>query len=161
MKHTKVYCHPERKYFANGLCRPCYTAQVYEMGKSDPEYRQKREEYSQKYLEENREEIYSKNRIRAREVKIEVLTHYSLKGYLSCSCPKCDIIEPDFLTIDHINGGGERHRKSLGVGGSFYYWLKRNNFPPGFQTLCMNCNHATGRSFRNKDVCPHLRLPSQ
>ena len=141
-KHRRtqpVYCHPERKRAGFGLCGQCYR---------------------NIYFVENREKAYAQCRVRAREVKLEVLAHYSLKGYMSCSCPKCDIVEPDFLTIDHINGGGEKHRQSLGVGGSFYYWLKRNNFPLGFQTLCMNCNHATGRSFRNKDVCPHLRQPN-
>jgi hypothetical protein len=35
------------------------------------------------------------------------------------------------LSIDHIKGGGSQHRKKIGSGCSFYYWLKRNRFPPG------------------------------
>ncbi len=31
-------------------------------------------------------------------------------------------------------------------------WLKANNFPPGFQTLCHNCNIG---KHRNKGICPH------
>ena len=39
------------------------------------------------------------------------------------------------------------------VGGTkFYRWLKRNNFPEGFQVLCFNCN--CGKEI-NKGVCPH------
>ena len=34
----------------------------------------------------------------------------------------------------------------------FYLWLKRNNFPPGYQVLCWNCN--CGRSINN-GICPH------
>lgn len=55
-----------------------------------------------------------------------------------------------FLAIDHIDGGGTQHRKSTG---SKYMmsWLKVHNYPPGFQTLCHNCNMAKG--FYGK--CPH------
>jgi hypothetical protein len=55
------------------------------------------------------------------------------------------------LTIDHIHGGGAKHRKSINIKGghSFYRWLKRNNFPKNkFQVLCYNCNQykkITGR----------------
>lgn len=66
-----------------------------------------------------------------------------------CACCGEDAIE--FLSIDHINGGGHKHRKKTGGGTSFYLWLKRNNYPPGFQVLCYNCNQAKG--YYGK--CPH------
>jgi hypothetical protein len=60
-----------------------------------------------------------------------------------------------FLTIDHINGGGNQHRRSLtdsfnrysklNSGVDIGKWLRRNNYPGGFQVLCVNCNHAKGR----------------
>jgi hypothetical protein len=51
-----------------------------------------------------------------------------------------------------MNGGGNQHRKSLGVGGNgLYAWIKRNNFPPMFQVLCANCNYAEWQ----KKGCPH------
>ena len=43
-----------------------------------------------------------------------------------------------FLTIDHINNDGHEHRTKFGNG--LYAWLRRNNYPDGFQTLCFNCN---------------------
>jgi hypothetical protein len=52
------------------------------------------------------------------------------------------------LSIDHINGKGAEHLRSIGsisckgrgLGGTqFYRWLQRNNYPRGFQVLCMNC----------------------
>ena len=57
----------------------------------------------------------------------------------------------DFLTIDHINGGGNKHLEAIRkVGGqSFYNWLITNNFPKGFRVLCWNCNHG---KFINKGV---------
>ena len=64
-----------------------------------------------------------------------------------CSC--CGERERDFLTIDHINGGGTQHRKQ--VHGKVYAQLRRDGFPPGYRVLCWNCNWA----FRLMDACPH------
>jgi hypothetical protein len=71
-----------------------------------------------------------------REQKKKVIDFYGGK----CLC--CGISNIDFLSIDHINGGGNKHRKEIGVsaGNTFYRWLIRNNFPDGFRTLCYNCN---------------------
>ena len=74
-----------------------------------------------------------------RRLKQEVLAHYG--G--ACAC--CGESTPEFLTIDHVNGGGVRHRRLLGLKGmDFYRWLKREGFPTGYQTLCFNCNCAKG-----------------
>jgi hypothetical protein len=68
-----------------------------------------------------------------------------------CVCCGETIIE--FLTVDHIDGKGSKHRRELKIssGGQFYYWLLRNNCPKGFQVMCWNCNHAKGTN----RVCPH------
>ncbi len=81
-------------------------------------------------------------------IKREVFDYYGGR----CGC--CGETISQFLTIDHIHGGGCKHRKEIGVssGYSFYYWLKKNNFPSGFQVLCFNCN--CGRQV-NGGVCPH------
>jgi len=70
-------------------------------------------------------------------------------GGYRCTC--CGETESRFLTIDHVNGGGNKHRRAIGIG-RFYYWLRDNNFPAGFQVLCYNCN--LGKS-QNGGVCPH------
>lgn len=77
-------------------------------------------------------------------------------GYVCCCCGED---EPMFMTIDHIDNDGAEHRRELGTkigrgGSGFFDWLRRNNFPPGFQVLCRNCNwgkHANG------GVCPHQK----
>lgn len=85
-------------------------------------------------------------------LKREVLNAYS-GGNPKCSC--CGESHIEFLAIDHVEGGGSKHRKSLKPGGllgtGFYQWLKRNNFPKGFRVLCHNCNH----SFGAYGYCPH------
>jgi hypothetical protein len=68
----------------------------------------------------------------------------------ACTC--CGETTPQFLALDHINGGGGKQRKELG-GGGYWTWLRRNGYPPGFQILCHNCN--LGRQI-NGGVCPHL-----
>jgi hypothetical protein len=72
------------------------------------------------------------------KLKTEVLTHYS--PMLTCQWPGCGFNDLRALSIDHINGGGGRHTKEVGVGAgsAFYIWLKKNGFPSGFQVLCMN-----------------------
>ncbi len=76
-----------------------------------------------------------------------VFEHYGRK----CAC--CGEEEEMFLTMDHINGGGIRHRKKIGM--KIHVWLFKNNFPDGFQTLCFNCNWG---KYINGGVCPHKKF---
>lgn len=71
----------------------------------------------------------------------------------SCQC--CGEGRYEFLTIDHIYNDGAEHRRTTGCGGGAQLcaWLKRNGWPPGFRTLCFNCNSA--RQFSGE--CPHAR----
>ena len=74
-----------------------------------------------------------------------------------CACPKCDETNYRFLTIDHIAGKGNIHRRSLKMWGlHFYRWLIKEGFPAGSQVLCWNCN--SGRHIYG--TCPHL-LPRE
>jgi hypothetical protein len=85
--------------------------------------------------------------------KERVVTHYC-NGNPHCQCPsgKCNITNIKFLTVDHPNNDGMKLRKVQGFGSSFYRWIIRNNFPPGFRILCWNCN--SGRE-KNGGICPH------
>jgi len=95
----------------------------------------------------------AKNRERMKKLmfryKMKVLEHYS-KGEPICAC--CGEKETKFLTVDHINNGGNAHRAETGAGSSLHRWLINHNFPEGFQILCFNCN--CGRSV-NGGICPH------
>lgn len=79
-----------------------------------------------------------KNTQRQKLVKVEVLTHY---GNGKLSCVKCGMDNPSCLSIDHINGGGNKERilNKTRLSSAFYRWLKKNQYPDGYQTLCMNC----------------------
>lgn len=111
-------------------------------------------EYSRQYRQDHKAEIsnyqkqYSKVRSqRHQQIKSEVLTHYSALGYLSCGC--CGETDLSKLCIDHIQGGGNEHRRFLfgrdDCSIRFYSWLKRNNYPEGYQTLCLGCNKKKQR----------------
>lgn len=80
---------------------------------------------------------------------------FAAYGGYTCVC--CNETEKKFLTLDHKNNDGAKHRKEIGYRGgyAFYLWIIRNNFPPMFQVLCFNCNH--GRQL-NGGVCPHKEI---
>ncbi len=73
-------------------------------------------------------------------IKTEVLSHYGKQSKLQCCWPGCEVLDPDMLTIDHIdNSGAEARRKDKNNGGAtLYARLKRQSYPDGFQTLCHN-----------------------
>jgi len=78
-----------------------------------------------------------RQRDKNRNRKVEVLTHY---GGGKLACIKCGYTNVSALSIDHIEGGGNKQRKStLRASSSFYRWLKSEGYPSGYQTLCMNC----------------------
>ncbi len=69
------------------------------------------------------------------ELKVKVLTHY---GGGKCKCIICGFADIRALSIDHIEGGGNEHRRTMGRS-NIYKWLVENDYPEGYQTLCMNC----------------------
>lgn len=72
-----------------------------------------------------------------------------------CLC--CGENREEFLAIDHIDGDGNVHRRSIiakekgNTSASFYRWLIKNEDLTKFRTLCHNCNMARGLYGR----CPH------
>ncbi len=105
-----------------------------------------------KYYEENKgvwkktqdTDKYRKEKVwYNRQIREKALLSYGGK----CEC--CGEDKYEFLCIDHINGGGKKHRDS--IKGSIYQWLKKNNYPKGFRVLCHNCNLSLGFY----KFCPH------
>jgi hypothetical protein len=79
------------------------------------------------------------------DIKREVFSYYC-DGIPHCQHEGCMVTELEFLTIDHINGGGNKHRKKIGKWGyQFYRWLRDNGYPDGYQILCWN--HNIGREY--------------
>ena len=104
-------------------------------------YLSHREEIKQKtatYRRQHPEMVKIADRkIRAR-YKMEVFTYYSVGDNPACAI--CGIDDIDVLTIDHINGGGGALRRNKKEASNLVWWLKKHNYPSGYQVLCANCN---------------------
>lgn len=143
--------HPEeskeyqRKYRRKNLERVLAHEQA-NRDKHREEHRARSRAYRAAHIDERK----AYNRKWQERLRSAIFTFY---GGSDPHCECCGERHNDFLTIDHIGGGGNKHRREIG-GGALYSWLIKNNFPKGFRILCMNCNWAT----RNGAPCPHEML---
>lgn len=136
--------HKQCKGGYNTYCKKCvceYQRKYYKT------HRKQEMARTTKYRNKNKKRCnaYSRNyHVKQRE---KVIKHYGNK----CNC--CGEANIRFLTIDHINGDGRKHRKEIGnMGSGWYNWIIRNNYPVDLQILCFNCN--CGRQ-ANGGICPH------
>jgi hypothetical protein len=89
------------------------------------------------YYQTHREQVKASQKKCRDRVKTKVLTQY---GNGKLACVVCGESNISCLTIDHLAGGGAQHRKRIKQRGSaFYGWLRKEGYPEGYQTLCMNC----------------------
>ena len=132
---TCVLCGgPIRPQNRLGVCTPCRTSP-----KHGQAFRKLMNVARREWLR-----VWSRNR--NRKLKTETIQAYGGK----CVC--CEEERMEFLTLDHPNGGGKRHRaQSPGRGSSFYSWLKQQHYPTGLRVLCQNCNFSRGVY----GYCPH------
>ena len=89
-----------------------------------------------------------------REIK-ERLRDSVLLLYGNC-CACCGETYQKFLTMDHVNNDGNKHKQASGLrygGSALHYYLKIHNYPSGFQILCWNCNMGKAH---NGGICPHI-----
>jgi hypothetical protein len=66
----------------------------------------------------------------------------------ACTC--CGESQPEFLSVDHVNGGGSQERRLLKSTGIMLK-LYRSDVLPEYRLLCFNCNCSRGFS----GYCPH------
>ena len=122
----------------------------------------KRHRSKYKIEELKRHKIYSirnRNKIsfyhKKRRYEFKKLAINILGG--KCSCPGCGEIRIGFLTIDHINGGGRKHREITNYRrDGLYIWIINNpkKAKKTLRVMCYNCNcgrNANGGS----GICPH------
>lgn len=112
----------------NSYCKPCHRASVSAYKKANPEWARERA------------------RAESRKLRNDILAGYGGR----CVC--CGEDTPEFLALDHINGGGGIHRRQVGGNTPIYRDVRRRGFPKDeFQLLCHNCNTAKGMY----GSCPH------
>jgi hypothetical protein len=127
LKHLEQEALHHREYYKNNKERAL---------KQIKEYRENNKDhikmlYRVRYVT-NKTKRYNRNLA----LKLDILKHYG-NGYLACV--KCGFTDIRALSIDHINGNGNKQRRELKLSSNLYYWLKKHNYPEGYQTLCMNC----------------------
>jgi len=123
--HGYYIAHKERRLKMSKQWKATHKARVLE----------KHREWRLKNIEKWRELIKKEQQ----KLKREILTYYG-NGRLACA--KCGFANMRALSIDHVNGEGKKQREEIhrsGGGANFYRWLKKENYPDGYQTLCMNC----------------------
>lgn len=115
---------------------------------SDPgAWKDQKRASSTRYAQANAERIRAAARARTADLRAEAIAAYGGR----CACPGCHVHHAELLTVDHINGGGNEHRRVIGRGSKdFYRWLKRNGWPADFQALCGSCNLAKA----DRAACP-------
>ncbi len=121
-----------------------YQREYKQIRRADLAYRIRDKEYSDRYQEPL--EVARRRRASARKNNNQrrlwqralALDHYGAH----CAC--CGESRDYFLAIDHIDGGGSQHKKTIGFR-SLAGWLFENDWPKGFQVLCHNCNTAKYR----------------
>lgn len=82
-----------------------------------------------------------------KNLRAELIAAYGAK----CAC--CGERRIEFLSLDHINGGGYEHRKLCNFNSpTMWNQLKRAGYPKDrFRLLCHNCNQSLGIY----GYCPH------
>lgn len=97
------------------------------------------------YAKKNRVTINSRIREKRLELRKFIISHYGGK----CDCCGETIFE--FLSFDHRDGGGRKHRKGFSNAVAFFRWIINNDFPDTIRILCHNCNQSLG----SYGYCPH------
>ena len=124
--------------------------------KAFDKFRPKRNASERRFLSNPRNREKRMAYLRDRNLKIKEET---VEAYGSiCSC--CGEDEIKFLTLDHSNGDGGKHRRELFPNGrpqtgvKFYCKLKNLGYPQdlGLVVLCQNCHLAKDKY----GICPHV-----
>jgi hypothetical protein len=129
-------------------CKPCLVAYNKAWRHGDIANAKTVRDAARRWAVNNPEKKKLQQREYVQRYKRQVMAHYGPEG---CAC--CGIKNIAFLAIDHIGGGGNKHRKELkyGSGTAFYLWLIRGEYPSGYRVLCHNCNFTTSAY----GECPH------
>lgn len=102
-------------------------------------YRREHKKANKKYWQQ----VYKEAKIKLRT---EIFSYYGGR----CTC--CGESTYEFLSLDHVHGGGHAERKLLKGTETIMRKIRRGELPKdNYTVLCHNCNQAKG----HYGVCPH------
>ena len=104
------------------------------------EYKKRHAEYMREYRKKHGEKIRAKQRGYYDDARREALEHY---GGKPPKCKECGESYLECLQLDHTDNNRRQIEKDYGYklgGNQILMWLRKNNYPSGFQVLCANCN---------------------
>jgi hypothetical protein len=137
-------CHAI-KAMRYGYCKPCRRILEKARYKKDNLFRTQKRKYSTRWYLANKDRAAENHRQWRRKLRLETFAAYGDK----CNC--CTESSWEFLSIDHMEGGGARLKER---GLEFYSKLKKLGFPKDkYRLLCHNCNQSRG----SYGYCPHER----
>src|SRR3990172_830566 len=114
-----------------GWCRSCIKERTYKL-RHRPGYLAARRRDALDWYYGNKERVFRNNRERNRRYRFEALCHYA-GNPPQCMCPGgCGEHRVEFLTFDHIAGGGKVHRQRTS-NASIGSWLKSHKYPAGIR----------------------------
>lgn len=122
-------------------CKPCMVAARRAQYRK---HRRKRIAATKQWRKENPGAHIQQARTYRKRLRLEVVAAYGGK----CTC--CGEATLEFLTLEHVNGGGRKHRGNRSST-NIYREVIKADFPKDYTVLCMNCNFAKGVH----GACPH------
>ena len=123
---SKFYNDRHSKTGKGTYCKRCHTS------------------YTERHRKRNQKRITEQAKKNYKELTDKVLVGYGHK----CAC--CGEIQREFLTIDHVNGGGRLDREKRAQS-TIRRQIIKDGFPKTFRLLCYNCNCSLG----HYGYCPH------
>lgn len=159
---SKFYFWIKKNHFPSGyrvLCHNCNFKELLRRNEKEIAEKERTKNLHKTRIRNGKERLVNKQKAQAayrkyhKSNRIKCIKHYS--NEMKCIC--CGNSDVEVLSIDHIDGGGRKHMKELGVssGNQFYSWLIKNHFPEGYRILCLNCNF----SFGAYGHCHHQQYP--
>lgn len=133
-------------------CKSCFRKDAnkrYFLRRKNSEEIRRIRKYANDWRSKNLERSNRNAKRSYQKTRLETLTHYG-GNPPKCSC--CGEKRLEFLSFDHINGNGSKHRRKEKYV-NLMKWLRVNNYPNGYQVLCHNCNFAKG----HYGCCPHTK----
>lgn len=150
---SKATCHPDKPLRGRGLCGACYNRWWAEQNPERHAANRARQRdhartWQRKYDKRRHPQklLWEKQNL----AKLRATVLAGLGG--KCSC--CGETQNEFLTLEHVNGGGRAHRKAARSLYRVYHDVIDSGFDRSkYDVLCYNCNCSRGRW----GYCPHQK----